>query len=202
MNQPKQKEPAMNTKYRNAKNLFLFAAACFLSFPAFLPEAEAKKKRYIKRMHGVKALADIVPYQKSGGTATGAFDLDLAYSYNWKGMIEVGPHFNVKGRHIGGFALEGLGVGIQTEYNFIKNKGKKRAVPALGLKLGANQISSAWHLSVAPYFSLKYFVAKRTPFIFSAGYDLNLNFQAIADFQQAIHSSFVQGGFAYYFDFY
>ena len=188
----------------NTKNLFLFAAAAFLSFPAFLiPEAEAKRKRYIKRMHGVKALVNVVPYKTSAGIAEGTFDLDLAYSYNWKGIIEFGPHFNIAGRHIGGFALNGLGAGLQTEYNFIKNKGKKRVVPSLGLKLGANQASDkTWYLSVAPYFSLKYFVAKRTPFIVSAGYDLNLNFQAIADMTQAIHSSFLEGGFAYYFDFY
>ena len=188
-------------KSRNTKNLFLFAASLFLSLALASPDAEARKKRYIKRMHGVKAVAFIVPYQRGPGGTSGDYDLELAYSYNWKGMIEFGLHGNIAGSHIGGNGLEGWGAGLHAEYNFIKNKGKKRFVPALGLKFGADQISSAQYLSVAPYLSLKYFVAKRTPFIFSAGYDLNLPFTAL-NFQQATHSSFLEGGFAYYFDFY
>lgn len=187
------------------KNLFLFSGVFFLSL-MFSGNADAKKKRYIKRMHGAKVNVNVIPYEKGpGSTSKGTFDVGLAYSYNWKGMVEVGPYFGIEGKHIGGFAMNALDVGIHGEYNFIKNKGKKEVVPALGLKLGAHATGGtpmSWYLAVAPYVSLKYFVAKRTPIIVSAGYSFNADFKAISDMSKAIHSSFLEAGFAYYFDFY
>lgn len=187
------------------KNLFLFSGVFFLSL-LFSSNADARKKRYIKRMHGVKVNLNVLPYEKGPGSASaGNFNVGLAYSYNWKGMMEVGPYFGIEGKHVGGFALNSLDIGIHGEYNFIKNKGKKELVPVFGLKLGAHSRGSptmSWYFAAGPYLSLKYFVAKRTPIILSAGYSYNASFNAFGDTSKAIHSSFLEAGFAYYFDFY
>ena len=184
------------------KNLFLFSGVFFLSL-LFSGNADARKKRYIKRMHGVKVNLDVLAWEKTPSGSKGNFDVGLAYSYNWKGMIEVGPYFGIDGQHIGGFKVNALDVGIHGEYNFIKNKGKKKVVPAVGLKLGfygaGNLASKYW--AIGPYGSLKYFVAKRTPIIVSAGYSWKPGFPKF-DMSKATHGIFLEAGFAYYFDFY
>ena len=186
------------------KNLFLFSGV-FLFSLLLSSNADARKKRYIKRMHGVKMNLDVLPYEKGPNGSSGAFGVGAAYSYNWKGMVEVGPYFGIEGKHINGFAISALDLGIHVEYNFIKNKGKRKVIPALGLKLGAHAVGStpmSWYFAVGPYASLKYFVAKRTPIIVSTGYSYNADFKAFGDASKAIHSSFLEAGFAYYFDFY
>lgn len=193
------------------KNLSLFFIAMAVCTFGFSDSAEAKKRsRYIKRMHGAKINWNIVPYVKEGGEgaatdAMGTGAIDLAYSYNWKGMIEVGPYLGVAWTHLPKFNLMGLPVGIFAEYNFIKNKGKKKMVPSAGLKIGASfskaaEQDMAIKVDIAPYVSLKYFVAKRTPLIATVGYKYSTPTSAF--FKKHIHGSFFMGGFAYYFDFY
>ena len=104
---------------------------------------------------------DINPFEKTGSAAaTGTFDIDLAYSYNWKGMIETGPYLGLEGQHLGGFAVD-MQLGAFVEYNFIKNKGKKKTVPSAGLKIGTKKMATEWKLALAPYVSLKYFGGKK-----------------------------------------
>ena len=183
------------------KKLLLLSGLFSFFVLGFSGNAYAKKKRYIKRMHGAKINLNIIPFERSSGTNSGGFDVDLAYSYNWKGMIEVGPYFGIKGTHLPNFTLEDLDLGVFVEYNFIKNKGKKKMVPAAGLKIGTKK-DAAWKLALAPYVSLKYFVAKRTPIITTLGYEGSSAFSSISNFSTWTHSSFLMVGFAYYFDFY
>lgn len=184
------------------KKLFLSSGLFALLFSlAFSGNVYAKKKyRYIKRMHGAKIHWDTTLFKKTAAGNVGTFDIDLAYSYNWKGMIEVGPYLGLKGKHIG-FALEGLDAGLSVEYNFIKNKGKKKIVPSLGLQIGT-QKAAAWELALAVPASLKYFVAKRTALIATLGYRASNSFSALTNFQSMSHDIFFVGGFAYYFDIY
>ena len=186
------------------KKLFLLSSLLSLFALAFSGNAYAKKKRYIKRMHGAKINLNIIPFEKSSNTKSGGLDADLAYSYNWKGMIEVGPYFGIKWIYLPASVLENLDLGVFVEYNFIKNKGKKKMVPAAGLKIGTKKIKgdTAWKLALAPYVSLKYFVAKRTPIITTLGYEGSSAFSSISNFSTWTHSSFLMVGFAYYFDFY
>ena len=183
------------------KKLFLLSGLLSLFVLTFSGNAYAKKKRYIKRMHGAKIHWNIVPFEKSSTGNSGMFDVDLAYSYNWKGMIEAGPYFGIKGVHLPSFSLDYLGVGAFVEYNFIKNKGKKKMVPSVGLRIGTKK-AQTWQLALAPYVSFKYFVAKRTPIIATLGYEGSNAFSSLTNFGVMTHSSFFMGGFAYYFDFY
>ena len=183
------------------KKLFLFSSLLSLFALTFSGNVYAKKKRYIKRMHGAKIDLNIIPFERKSGANSGAFDVDLAYSYNWKGMIETGPYFGIEGSHLPAFAVGNLGLGVFVEYNFIKNKGKKKMVPSVGLKIGTKK-TGAWELALAPYVSIKYFVAKRTPIITSLGYEGSSAFSSISNFSTWTHSSFLMVGFAYYFDFY
>ena len=127
-----------------------------------------------------------------------------AYAYNWKGMVEVGPYFDLSASVNQGFTFNSWAVGLLVEYNFIKNRGKRSFIPALGLTAGINNskenISPGMHLALGVHASLKSFVAKRTAFISTVGYQLHTPFNAF--FRSMSHNAEVSMGFSYYFDFY
>ena len=175
------------------------AAGVFFAHPA----AAKKRYRYIKRMHGAKIQWNLQPFQKpaDGVFSLGSLNIDLAYSYNHKGLLEFGPYLSVNGM-MNALPLANTAAGLSLEYNFVKNRGKRKNIPALGLQIGV-QKGAAWDLAVSPYFSFKYFVAKRTALVTSLKYTASLPFNGLAAFMQNLsHGVFLVGGFAYYFDFY
>ncbi len=183
------------------KNLFLFFNLFILLLIAYPWPAAAKKYRYIKREHGVR-FAGNVPLQFAAGTGiTGDADFKGAYTYNWRGFLEFGPYFDLKMAFP--VSLQKWSAGLLVEYNFIKNRGRRTYIPAIGLSAGARQFSSLGNppeFAGGAYGALKAFVGTRTPFIVTVGYKLLTPIQGA--FQQFSHTLDISLGFAYYFDFY
>lgn len=161
-----------------------------------------KKYRYIKREHGVRVDVNLPGMQvmPSGGDLLNNWKLHFAYTYNWKGFLEVGPYFHVKTDDDAKWMLDG---GLLVEWNIIKNRGKRALIPAVGLKLGADDITAATGDRYGHYgipFSLKYFVAKRTPLIVTLEpYVEAKGFTSFDPFTLKINFT---AGFEYYFDIY
>jgi len=129
--------------------------------------------------------------------------LQVAYAYNWRGAVEFGPYFNLK-LDIKPYLLHHLSGGLMVEYNFIKNRGRKKYVPSIGLSFGAAQDSQkagpGWHLTGGIHGSLKMFVGARTPFTVTLGYRV---LTPSSQFGRALqHQPYLSTGFSYYFDFY
>ena len=181
------------------KKLFLFLNLFLLMFVAGTGKSFASKKyRYIKREHGVRFQGNI-PMSFQGFTWNA--NLAGAYAYNWKGMIEVGPYFALAaGTSSGAFQLNSWAGGLLVEYNFIKNRGKRKFIPALGVTVGASKGGVGPELALGAHVSLKSFVAKRTAFITTLAYRLHTPVSGI--FTSMIHHVEPRMGFAYYFDFY
>ena len=177
------------------KKVFLFLNLFFIVFVAGVGESFANKKyRYIKREHGVRFQGHI-PMSFNQG-----FQLDAhlagAYAYNWKGMLEVGPYFDLG---VQSLRVNNWSAGLLLEYNFIKNRGKRKLIPSLGLTVGANQ-GLGLNFDLGAHVSLKSFVAKRTAFITTLGYNLHTPFSGM--FASMAHNVNIRMGFSYYFDFY
>ena len=187
------------------KSIFLYLNLFIMSFIAGLSvQSFAEKKyRYIKREHGAHFLGDISgPLGAQGATnISGSFS--GSYSYNWKGFVEIGPYFGL-GLGIVPFNFSNFQAGLKGEYNIIKNRGRRKFIPAVGLSAGvAGDNSSgamAMQLSVGVHGVLKAFVAKRTAFVTHLGYNLQTPFQGM--FSLMTHNLDIKMGFAYYFDFY
>ena len=182
----------------------------FISFSSLLCALWAqsgfagKKYRYIKREHGVKFQLN-APLQILPAPFKGAIDLTGAYAYNWKGFFEFGPYFAF------GMGLEEASDipmtysgGLLAEYNFIKNRGKRKLIPSAGISLGVKKgdTTNPLHYAGGAHVSLKIFVGKRTPFTITLPYKV-----VLADFSFAPDSSMTHHlepsmGFSYYFDFY
>ena len=159
----------------------------------------AKKYRYIKREHGARFTGNIMlpgripqpilDFQKLNLSFNGA------YAYNFKGYFEFGPYLN--------FSMNsgqmGWKAGLFGEYNFIKNRGKRKWIPSLGLNLGGGH-GFGFHLSGGLQASLKAFVAKRTAFISILGFDISSPLDRL--FTSLTSQLSLKMGFAYYFDSY
>ena len=183
------------------KKLFLFLNLFFILFVLGAGESFANKKyRYIKREHGIRFQGNIpMSFINQEGFSTG-IKLTGAYAYNWKGMVEVGPYFDLGAEmHSGNpFQVSSWSAGLLAEYNFIKNRGKRKFIPSLGLTVGTNQ---GLNLTLGVHISLKHFVAKRTAFITTLGYSLHTPFNNFFKSMEH-HGNIGSIGFSYYFDFY
>ena len=188
------------------KKLFLFLNLFFVLFIAGIGESFANKKyRYIKREHGVRFQGHI-PMSINRGFSLQA-NFAGAYAYNWKGMMEFGPYFHLNSMFNGGFQINGWAGGLLGEYNFIKNRGKRKLIPSVGLTVGAvsntqqpSPISTEPQLALGLHVSLKSFVAKRTAFITTLAYEARIPFSF--QFHSMTHHPDISMGFSYYFDFY
>ena len=176
--------------------LFLGLLSVGLMGAPEISEARKKKYRYIKRAHGLRLLS--AGYDMTVG-GNGDLALAAAYSWNWKGMVEVGPYGSVGIAVLPNFGLSGWKAGLLAEYNFIKNRGKRKFIPALGLKIGGKSWSDpAFAGTVGPNLAAKFFVAKRTAIMASLGYMLVI--PGFSDFQSLGHDISFRLGFAHYFD--
>ena len=171
-----------------------------LLFMGFPEEALAKKKyRYIKRQHGVILNLDSSLLNFSGGIIPGEASFHGSYHYNYKGRIEVGPYLKVKMNLP--TAVHFLRVGLDTEYNFIKNRGKRKMIPATGFRIGFKRADLQSSLETGFYGSLKYFVAKRTSIIGTLEWMATV-IPLPTSLIRLEHGFNLNIGFAYYFDFY
>ncbi len=181
------------------KKFCLFLGLISISLMA-LPEISlAKKKyRYIKREHGARFQMDIPATIHPGSEADLSFK--GVYTYNWKGRIEVGPYVSLNSSILPAFHVGDYSGGVLAEYNIVKNRGKIKFIPSVGMKIGAISQYSETKLGMGLHASIKYFVAKRTPFITTLEYmtsvPFNFNFSGLS------HHINISTGFAYYFDFY
>ena len=183
------------------KKYFLFFNLLLMLFAAWTGVALAEKKyRYIKREHGVRFQGDIPMNFGSGNSMSADLNLKGAYAYNWKGLLEFGPYFQLD-TGIVPFSIKSWSSGLLLEYNIIKNRGKRKFIPAVGLNLGASNPGTL-SLSMGPYGALKIFVGKRTPFTITLAY--NLLTPLTAPFVGGVmsHNVNLSMGFSYYFDFY
>lgn len=176
------------------KKFFLFSGLLALVFMSFPEDASAKKRRYryIKRQHGLHANFDLIA--KPTSLEDTFISFSGAYHYNHKGLMEFGPYLSVN------YQLElDLSGGLLFEYNFIKNTGKRKMIPSIGLRTGFRSLGQPT-IEAGLYGSLKYFVARRTAFVGKLEYagTLPVNFD-IGSFDQSVRAV---GGFTYYFDFY
>jgi len=180
------------------KKYFLFLNLFLMFFVGMIWEASAAKKyRYIKREHGIRFSGNI-PINFGPGSFDLGVELDGAYLYNYKGMLEFGPYFHMDAGIVP-FSFSSWGAGLLTEYNFIKNRGNRKLIPTIGIKIGADG-SAGTSLLLGAYGALKIFVGKRTPFIVDLGYQLSTPMtQLFTSLNQGVNISM---GFAYYFDFY
>ena len=200
------------------KKNILFVGLFTMLFSGWTWSAVAQKKyRYIKREHGAHFYGNI-PMKIGGGKGFNVdAQLEGAYSYNWKGIVEAGPYFGLSLKFASAnttakFQLPKWAGGIFGEYNIIKNRGKRKIIPAIGLKVGvaggegnkiANlpaTVTSNLNLAVSPYGAVKFFVGKRTPFKVMLGYELQTNVRSF--FRPMSHGVNLSMGFAYYFDVY
>lgn len=162
----------------------------------------AKKRRYIKRQHGAKFSWNLPNYQvHPAGGPEAVTDLYAAYTYNWKGRVEFGPYVGFAAK-VAPFGFDKYSAGLAVEYNFVKNQGRWRYIPALGLAGGIEGIGGeTGGLKYAVGFlpAMKFFVGKRTPFTVSIGYKMLID---TAGGTTAINHNVVGSmGFSYYFDF-
>ena len=183
------------------KKTLLLLSLLSVSLAGLPRVSEAKKKyRYIKRAHGVRLLNGGFDMTIGGGSTSSAANFGGAYTFNWKGMVEVGPYFHLAPVIQPEFNLGEYQVGLLLEYNFIKNRGKKKAVPALGLKLGIKGAAAGGiNLAAGPHVAGKFFAAKRTALLVSLGYLAVI--PTDFDFQSMLHDVDFSFGFAHYFDF-
>ena len=181
------------------KKYFLFFSLFLMLVWSWIPSVSAQQKyRYIKREHGVHFQGNI-PMSFSNGFNLAAM-LSGAYTYNWKGMVEAGPYFKVNSNLVP-WALNEWSGGILGEYNIIKNRGKRKLIPAVGFKVGMLNAGAGNQLQMGPYGALKIFVGKRTPFTVSLGYVLLTPLQS--PFTGGVfHTAELAMGFSYYFDMY
>lgn len=163
-----------------------------------LPALAEKKYRYIKREHGVRFQGNIPITVRPSFNLTA--NLKGAYAYNWKGFVEAGPYFQLELDAAPSPRLSKWAVGLMGEYNFIKNRGKRKLIPSLGLQLGLQGLGGLQGTG-GVHGSLKWFVAKRTAFITDLQYDLMTPFTQFS-FASMEHQVNVSMGFSYYFDFY
>ena len=131
-----------------------------------------KRYRYRGRTHRVQVGVDFWPWDQRNAN-TMHLNVDLLYGYNG-GYFEVGPNVSVAGDLNNSTDLT-FGVGVWGEVNAIKNKRKKKFVPALGLK--ANYVKRGENkLLLSPYLSAKYFPASRTGLVLNVSYDIETPF--------------------------
>ena len=188
------------------KHFLLFNIFFLFSIVWICPAGAEKKYRYIKREHGVHfdmdaSVKNLFHQNTEVGTV---IDMEGAYTYNWKGMLEFGPYFGFNFGVKSEFSRGGLPLawdaGLLLEYNFIKNRGKRKFIPAVGISGGANGAEGATNLSGGVHIALKIFVGKRTPFTVSLGYKMLTPMGN--PFQSVYHNIDSSAGFSYYFDFY
>ena len=159
-----------------------------------------KSRRYIKRQHGAKFSWNLPNFQvyPAGQNETAVTDLYAAYTYNWKGRVEVGPYVGFAA-NVAPFSLGKYSAGLAVEYNFVKNQGRWRYIPALGLAGGIEGIggeTGGLEYAVGLIPAMKFFVGKRTPFTVAIGYKM-----LIAPGESPSHNVVGSMGFSYYFDF-
>ena len=182
------------------KKYFLFLNLFLILFAGLPHTALAKKKyRYIKREHGVRFQGNLPMEIKQGFTMSA--ELQGAYTYNWNGMIEVGPYFDFSSDSFPS-SLERYGAGLLVEYNIITNRGKRKLIPAVGIDLGVNGSKLGLDGALGAHGALKMFVATRTAFTVALGYKLLSPFNAFFQPQSFHHRVDFSMGFSYYFDFY
>lgn len=188
-------------------NLFLLFV---LSWPCV--SLAAKKYRYIKREHGVQfqgSFPALITNQIAwGGDARGA------YSYNWKGWVEFGPYFGLQASFLPmPPAVTGWKAGLTAEYNIIKNRGRRKLIPSIGISFGGENATSAasddvnfsqsgLSLAMGGHGALKIFVGKRTPFTIKVAYVFLTPMSAPFQPGSLSHRIEPTMGFSYYFDFY
>ena len=189
---------------------YFFFAGLLMSGLLIMPLAvnAGSKRRYIKRQHGVKLHWNMPSFQLMAGQSSSlaVTNLYAAYGYNWKGRVEVGPYVGLGAALQPSPGLQNYVAGLFVEYNFIKNRGRWKTIPALRLSLGADgsnggtsggTLDLRYAVELSP--SVKFFVGKRTPLIVSAGYKaLFVEGFSVQGLQHHIVGS---AGFAYYFDF-
>ena len=189
---------------------FLFFNLFFIIFVAWPHTALAKKKyRYIKREHGVRFHWDNLMNIEDQKELMASVNIQGAYTYNWRGMLEAGPYFKIASQYKNKeFKLNEFDGGLLAEYNIIKNRGKREFIPAVGLSLGINNRTdergaTSLFLSGGLHGALKIFVAKRTPFVVMLGCKI---LTPMGDpqglFQKFSFNPYTSMGFSYYFDFY
>ena len=180
------------------KKSLLFLSLISMILVALPQVSFAKKKyRYIKREHGLKVDWRFPGQFHNRQEFMKNLKFEFNYTYNWKGFLEVGPYFTVGTDDSEKWMVDG---GLLVEWNMIKNRGKRVLIPAIGLKLGADDLTGNMNGHYGLPLSLKYFVAKRTPFIFS--FEPYMSVPGFADFDSFDVKYNFSGGFAYYFDFY
>ena len=181
--------------------LFLMLSSIVLIGLGFPEESEAKKRyRYIKREHGLKVQGNLntqLPSADNGAFVGSLENFALAYSWNFKGMIEVGPHVELQGLNLTSFHTNAWDAGIHIDYNIIKNRGKRKYIPAVGLKMSYGDGN---YINTAVSAALKTFVGHRTPIYLSLDYRVNNLLGAFRG--QFDHGLNVSVGIGYYFDFY
>lgn len=181
---------------------FLFFSLFFIVFLSWSPATLAKKKyRYIKREHGVRFQWDNPINFDSQGQITSSVNIEGAYTYNWRGMLEAGPYIKID-LSIMPFQLAEFDGGVLLEYNIIKNRGKRKLIPAVGVSVGVNKQDRVFSLSGGIHGALKFFVAKRTPFTIMLGYRMLTPMDGNQLFKFLSHRPYTSMGFSYYFDFY
>ena len=181
------------------KYFLLFSIFSLFPIVWVCPAGAEKRYRYIKREHGVH-FNMAVPVKNLSGGADVEMDVKGAYTYNWKGMLEFGPYFAFDSQLSPAFILDSWDGGLLVEYNFIKNRGKRKFIPAIGISFGVNGMQEVTSFSGGVHGALKIFVGKRTPFTVSLGYRMLTPMES--PFQHMDHNIHFSTGFSYYFDFY
>ena len=174
---------------------FLYLNLLIIFTTVWTVPSVAKKYRYIKREHGVKFQGNI-PITVAPTNVSANFQ--GAYAYNWKGFVEVGPYFKLGLTADPIFNFSNWSAGLMGEYNFIKNRGRRKFIPSLGFQLGVIG-QEGLQATGGVHASLKWFVATRTAFITTAQYDLVTPFAGL--FSSLGHQVDLNMGFSYYFDF-
>ena len=152
----------------------------------------AKIYRYIKREHGVRFQGTLSMSFEQGFKLNA--NLSGAYVLNYKGKLESGPYFDFT---LENFKLTDWSAGFLVEHNFIENRGASSWIPSLGFTVGAVGYSQ---FDLGLHTSLKRFVAKRTAFITTLGYNLHTPFNNFFTYKS--HNADIRTGLSYYFDFY
>lgn len=187
------------------KKYFFFVSGLLMSGLLIAPLATyaAGKRRYIKRQHGVKLHWDLPSYQLAPeGSSDAQTSLLAAYGYNWKGRVEVGPYVGLSANlKAPANSIQNYSAGLFVEYNFIKNRGRWKTIPALQLALGVEKSEDSTYpfkTAIGLYPSVKFFVGKRTPLTLLVGYKALLKGLT---HQGMSHNIVASAGFSYYFDF-
>ena len=186
--------------------LFTIPLILFASLPGM--SVAKKKYRYIKREHGLKVLGGIptatIPISTETSSTEAIIYLDTSYQYNWKGLLEFGPYIFLSYDLLPSFSTNDYGVGVLGEYNIIKNRGKRKLIPSVGITLGIDKHKEGSDNNIGGsagvYGVLKWFVDKRTPFVVKLSYRLVTPFNGF--FTSFAHKPSFTFGFSHYFDFY